>query len=59
MPFFQAYVNLGLDEPAQLAAVRIRDREMTRHSLCDHLTQTYFIDEAAFLRGQELLCSFE
>jgi hypothetical protein len=59
MPFFQAYINLGMDEPAALAAVRIRDREKTRHSLCDHLTQAYFIDEAAFLRGQELLCSFD
>ncbi len=59
MPFFQAYINLDMDELAGVAAVRIRDSEHTRHSLCDHLTQAYFADEASFLRGQELLCSFE
>ncbi len=58
MPFFQGYINLGMDEPAELAAVRIRDHEKTRHSLCDHLTQAYFADGESFLRGQELLCSF-
>jgi hypothetical protein len=58
MPFFQAYVNLGMDEPARLAAARIGDRDQTRHTLCDYLTQAYFIDEQAFLRGQEMLCSF-
>ena len=59
MPFFQGYINLGMDEPAELAAVRIWDHEKTRHSLCDHLTQAYFADEEFFLRGQELLCSFD
>jgi hypothetical protein len=58
MPFFHAYINLSLDEPAELAAIWIRDREQIRHSLCDHLSQTYFVDEAAFLRGQEMLCAF-
>jgi len=59
MPFFQAYVNLDIAELAGVAAVRIRDNEKTRHSLCDHLTQAYFADEESFLRGQELLCSFD
>jgi hypothetical protein len=47
-----------MEEPAELAAVRIRDHEKTRHALCDHLTQAYFADGESFLRGQELLCSF-
>lgn len=59
MPFFQAYLNLGMDGAAREVADRIRDREATRHLLCDHLTRTYFADEDAFRRGEELLCSFQ
>jgi len=59
MPFFQAYVNLGIDDRAREMALWIRDPETSRHSLCDNLRQTYFTDPDAFLRGQELLCSFQ
>ena len=59
MPFFQAYVNLGMIDRAEEMAVWIRDVEMTRHSLCDSLSPIYFSDPVSFARGQELLCSLE
>ena len=59
MPFFQGYINMGRDETADLIALYIRNVDHTRHTLCDYLTDYYFSDQQTYLRGRNMLCSFD
>ncbi|HSB91304.1 MAG TPA: hypothetical protein VLD63_14915 [Anaerolineales bacterium] len=56
MPFFEASVNLGHGDTAQVLAARIGSDDLARRSLCDQQTGVYFRDEAAFALGRRLLC---
>jgi hypothetical protein len=56
MPFFEASVNLGQGDTAQVLAARIGADDLARRSLCDQQTGVYFRDEAAFALGRRLLC---
>jgi hypothetical protein len=56
MPFYQGYLNAGLEAEAQRLAALIREDPSLQSELCGQLNPAYFLDGTTLTVGRQWLC---